>query len=66
MAKEMNNRPRKCSEYNTLTKSLKVTLGVVQLKLEFRGFSFLAICVIDREGLRNLAPPCEGYYAKSR
>jgi hypothetical protein len=28
MAEEMNNRPRKCLRYNTLTKSLKATLGV--------------------------------------
>lgn len=30
------------------------------------GSSFLAVCVVDREGLRNLTPPWEGYYAQSR
>lgn len=30
------------------------------------GSSFLAVCVIDREGLRNLTPPWEGYYEKAR
>lgn len=30
------------------------------------GASYLAVCVVDREGLRNLTPPWEGYYEKSR
>lgn len=28
------------------------------------GSSFIAVCVVDREGLRNLTPPWNGYYAK--
>lgn len=28
------------------------------------GHEFLAVCVIDREGARNLTPPWEGYYEK--